>query len=476
MSGFVTFKSRRAQVTSSRLQIISEDFPCMEVHPAPSPKDLLWANMSASRSSIYNMSCVTAVAYYAGLSGWSVVLALVAALSNLHTFESIVPGLQRLGGLGYAILQGLLPVLVIMYFNSTIAWIMTYVATKVERQRTQSAVQLQVFRWAFTYQIYNVYLILMASAATSHGMGLLLLRSKPYALLALLSSALPGSSAFFLNYIATSWLGGVPVLLLNRQASWQMWWYTTIPPPHKVTRHTLKSGPMAAQSVGYGGAFPNYLYVLCCVLLFWVISPLISMLATGFFYSSYLAWKYKFCFVVVRGYESGGELFHGVYSFSMIGLLASSIMSIAYMGVKMGTSQVTMLAPLPFLIIFCWRKTVRQFQALAANMAFQTAMEQDADFSQAEIISTFSDLLYQPPSLTSPALAYPYPHRILDTPLLTPQGSLSDIYVEDLPAGVDPEKYIKHYTSFKSQHNTKQRNSRNSKQKKQTKLSKPLEA
>jgi hypothetical protein len=58
------------------------------------------------------------------------------------------------------------------------------------------------------------------------------------------------------------------------------------------------------------------------------------MLATGFFYSSYLAWKYKFCFVVVRGYESGGGLFHGVYSYSMIGLLASSIMSIAYMGVK----------------------------------------------------------------------------------------------------------------------------------------------
>lgn len=37
---------------------------------------------------------------------------------------------------------------------------------------------------------------------------------------------------------------------------------------------------------------------------------------------------------------------------------------------------------------------------------------------------------------------HPYPHRINNIPLLDPNGSIDDIYVDNIPEGVDPVQYI----------------------------------
>lgn len=37
---------------------------------------------------------------------------------------------------------------------------------------------------------------------------------------------------------------------------------------------------------------------------------------------------------------------------------------------------------------------------------------------------------------------HPYPHRINNIPLLDPHGSIDDIYVDNIPEGVDPVQYI----------------------------------
>ena len=44
--------------------------------------------------------------------------------------------------------------------------------------------------------------------------------------------------------------------------------------------------------------------------------------------------------------------------------------------------------------------------------------------------------LYCQPNLTAPAVVRPYPHRIKGIPLLTKQGMLNDVYLQDCPSDV----------------------------------------
>ena len=81
-----------------------------------------------------------------GLLFWSAILASVAALSNLSTLQHYAPWL-KLGDITKSILEGLLPVLVMMLFSMLLHWIMDYVARGVEKRKTQSAVQMEIFKW-----------------------------------------------------------------------------------------------------------------------------------------------------------------------------------------------------------------------------------------------------------------------------------------------------------------------------------------
>lgn len=46
------------------------------------------------------------------------------------------------------------------------------------------------------------------------------------------------------------------------------------------------------------------------------------------------------------------------------------------------------------------------------------------------------------PSIVESSIVHPYPHRINNIPLLDPNGSIDDIYVDNIPEGVDPMQYI----------------------------------
>lgn len=47
-TGFVTFKTRRAQMTAVKTTILFEEFPHMTAGQAPPPEDVIWANLGAS--------------------------------------------------------------------------------------------------------------------------------------------------------------------------------------------------------------------------------------------------------------------------------------------------------------------------------------------------------------------------------------------------------------------------------------------
>lgn len=374
----------------------------------------------------------------------------MAALSDLSTLQKYLPFLSVLGDLARSILQGLLPVFVVILFSIVLHWVMDSVARKLERRKTQSSVQQEIFKWYFMYQIANVYLLLLAGSIFDSLESAI---DNPASILRLISESLPSVSVFFINFIITTWLGGVPLILLQAAPSGTLAFYRMCFNPQRITRPMLKNGPFAPYEVEYGTALPDLLYVLCIVLLYWVIAPIILIFAAFFFYSSYLAFKYQFIFANVRSYESGGQFFYGLYAYSMTGLLAASVLFMAYMGIKEGALQAPLMVPLPFIIIYCWRYTEKQYKVMSLNMPFDTAVKEDEGHGNTDaaahraMIDSFQVEFLKQPNITGPAVVYPYPHRIFDIPLLDSYGALNNVYVEDIPEGMDPAVYIQHLRS-----------------------------
>jgi hypothetical protein len=297
------------------------------------------------------------------------------------------------------------------------------------------------------YQIANVYLLLLAGSIFDSIEEAV---DKPASILRLISAALPNVSTFFINFIITTWLGGIPLILLQAVPSLTLALYRMFISPDRMTRPMLKNGPFFPYEVQYGTVLPDNLYVLCIVLLYWVISPVILLFASAFFFTSYMAYKYQYVFVNIRSYESGGQFFYGVYAYAMTGLLTGTVLFIAYMGVKEGVLQAPLLAPLPFIIIYAWRYTERQFKVMSANMPFDTAVKADDDGSShaahdahEKLLTSFNEAFLKQPNIVGAAVVYPYPHRILNVPLLNRHGALNDVYVEDIPEGMDPAEYVK---------------------------------
>lgn len=146
-SALITFKSRATAMTASQSRFLTALAPYLLVQPAPAPADILWQNTSVSQTYTYRVSLLTSVMYYAGLAFWTVILAFIAVVSNLSTIEKYLPFLKSLNTETYAVLQGLLPVLIMIIVLALVPVFMAFIARSVERRKTNTAVQLEVFKW-----------------------------------------------------------------------------------------------------------------------------------------------------------------------------------------------------------------------------------------------------------------------------------------------------------------------------------------
>ena len=356
------------------------------------------------------------------------------------------------------------------------------------------------------YQIANIYLLLFAGSIWD---SLAEAIENPKAILSLISAALPKVSIFFINYIITIWLSGVPYKMIRRFCAIQYLYYRSCTSTRALTRRMLKcaEGPFGETRVNYGTELSDILYVLCVVMLYWVIAPIVLILATGLFWSWYFTWKYQYVFVITRTHESGGLFWYKIYRYSMLGLMAGTITFMAYMGIKEGISQGPLLMPLPIIIYVSWRYTEKCFRNQSKNLAFGMALRQEKDWHNTEIVGLeeaqtvrstgvstdrthsqdrninnplrrsihsdplvdaphapedahhshasvsslatgsttsnsvllrFRENFMKQPNLMFPPRIYPYPYRLYNIPLLDQYGALNEIYLDEIPEGVDP--------------------------------------
>lgn len=442
-SGFVTFKSRRTATIAAQIPILSENAPALVTIPAPAPSDIVWSNMDATTEHTNSTAFFTSIAYYVGLLFWSGVLTFISLISNLSYLEKYLPFLSSLDTTSYAFLQGILPVIVLLVFLMLVPMIMAAVSTYIERRKTISGIQLEVFKWYFLYQIANVYLLLLTGSAITSVSDVI---DDPAAILNYISAALPTTSVFFINFTITSLFSGVPLNLLNIGPFLYMTALRYLSKEKSLTRRTVMEGPLSSGSLEYGTALPGELYILCIMLLYWIIAPILLLVATFYFGGAYIVLKYNVVYVLERKYESGGRFWYGLYDYSMLALMVSTITFIFYMSISQGVMQAPLLLPLPILIIFAWRYTETKYKDLSLHVPYSTAVTADLKTEGEAVHDTFTENYLKQPNMIAPKVIYPYPYRIDGHRKLFDDNGLVDaVYLVDVEDGENPEVVLRDY-------------------------------
>lgn len=155
--GFVTFTCRYMSIAACQWVRIDSCCPDMRVFPAPHPMDIIWSNIKYS--SVYTdfTCCGTTALYCLCILGWGAVIGFIAAISSLNYLETFIPALKNISRNTSIFLQGQLSVwallLVMVLLPTCIRWLSVY----VERQKTRSAVDLQVFQWYYLMIDHALY-------------------------------------------------------------------------------------------------------------------------------------------------------------------------------------------------------------------------------------------------------------------------------------------------------------------------------
>jgi len=108
----------------------------------------------------------------------------------------------------------------------------------------------------------------------------------------------------------------------------------------------------------YGWIYPNIMMVLMIVATYACIAPLLLPFGVVFFYFAYLMYKYQLLYVYVNEYQSGGVMWHAVFSRTMISLIFATLTLLGYLSLQLRDSLQSgpfyAMIPLPFCIAYFW--------------------------------------------------------------------------------------------------------------------------
>lgn len=290
------------------------------------------------------------------------------------------------------------------------------------------------------YQLANIYLLLVTGSVFDKLSDAI---DNPASIFYLLGEALPSMSVFFINYLITTIFIGISSQLLVIFPHLMLYFYGSFG-GESMTRRQLYAGPLADVNFDYGQGLSYFLYVLCVVHTYWILSPIITVIGAAFFACCYLLYKYQFLFMNVRQFETGGTFFYGLVDTSCASLMMSAGLMCAYISLKEGVKQAPFLLPLPFVIYWYWGKLHDRYKLKSLHMAYNCAIDGDlstvGEKSSTTLAAAFNLALYRQPCLSSASSeVMPTPHRVNSIPILTKKGELHTAYYTE--AEVSPDEF-----------------------------------
>ncbi|TEB21764.1 DUF221-domain-containing protein [Coprinellus micaceus] len=342
-SAFVTFEKMSSAQIAVQVAHASNPYQ-LHTHPAPEPRDIVWANMVPSTNNIRARDVLVLALMGFLLFTWIFPISALASLLSYKEIQKVMPWLSKMIDSNEqvrAIVQNSLPSVAMITLNALLPF-MLEALTYLQGYRARSWVEYSLLKKYFLFLLINVVFIFLL--ASTYWQLVRDLANSPAKVPEKLAQALQAGRArhFFLSYVILQGLGIMPLQLLNlgviipRAVS--LIFFTRTPRDFAE----LNAPPM----INYGVVYPQAILMFVITMLYSVVQPLIVIFGAIYFGVAYVVYKYKLLFVFYKPYESQGQAWPITFIRLVWGVLIFLLFMIGIFGLRKSYILSSLLVPL----------------------------------------------------------------------------------------------------------------------------------
>jgi hypothetical protein len=266
-TGFVTFKFLTAATIAQQTHYSSRPLE-LTVRAAPSPRDILWENMSITSNERKIRTLIT-YGLFAGLVlVWGVPVVIIGGLTSITTVSSEWEALGNVVGqstIADNLITLQLPSLFLLLYMQALHPLLNFITREAGLQ-AYSWLQLSVAPTFFFFMVFNQLFVISFSGLVTKGIQDIL--EDPLSISSILGTSLPALGAFYITYVLTLGLVGLVLRAFMVHA-------TTFVPSWDAFSEIMAGDIDMQKLVGiniaidYGREFPMQLivFVLCVVII-----------------------------------------------------------------------------------------------------------------------------------------------------------------------------------------------------------------
>eukprot|EP00592_Proboscia_alata_P013410 CAMPEP_0194389790 /NCGR_PEP_ID=MMETSP0174-20130528/105996_1 /TAXON_ID=216777 /ORGANISM="Proboscia alata, Strain PI-D3" /LENGTH=889 /DNA_ID=CAMNT_0039182413 /DNA_START=1048 /DNA_END=3717 /DNA_ORIENTATION=+ len=410
-TGFVTFRDLTSVTCATGAPLTS--LPgVMTVSMAPEPRDILWENVRVD-TKIGDANIKSADAFFAwGAVFWSVPVVFIQGLATSENFFKI-PGITWIshldGGDQVSVwVNGYLPVVALLVLIQVLPIIFKVVAMRYEGRKSMSNVDDSIIRRFFYYHLANIF---VTAAAGSIFFALQTIVDKPEHMFEILGGVFPKMAGFFISFLITKTLAGLPIVLINMKPFLKMLLIRM--KMNEEDGYKKTKAAFDAEMFPFGRVYANLILVLVICFTYACISPLLLPFGYLYFWGALLVYKRQALYMYIPIYESGGSMFPTVCSRTLVGLILSQMVFAGNLFMRKALWEAIFVMPAPFLTYWTMGRLFETYAVPGMRLTLERAKdidncEHDAaikigdllnEDSKQGVVGTFDKDAYRQPSL-----------------------------------------------------------------------------
>eukprot|EP01087_Luapelamoeba_hula_P021923 TRINITY_DN774_c1_g1_i5.p1 TRINITY_DN774_c1_g1~~TRINITY_DN774_c1_g1_i5.p1 ORF type:complete len:808 (-),score=132.34 TRINITY_DN774_c1_g1_i5:75-2498(-) len=321
----------------------------MAVNPAPEPTDVKWSALGIMRLSFIVRSILVTILMGALICLWSFPTLAVAFVTNLEAVSKVdgfgwLSFVQNLPGFIRGLIQGLLPPVTMAILNALIYPIIKVTHVWFQGTHQRSFAMWLVMRVFWLYLIVNVLLVVTIGGTIFKVLQQVI--DDPVSVFDLLALSLPQQSLFFMLYILVSGLSRKP-LMLFRIGGAIKWVFCIYMAKNKKRRNQAQ----IPGALDYAQAIANDLLIFTILMVYCVMSPLVSVFAVMYFGFVYMASRHNLIYTHINRWESGANMWRAAYHMIMAATLLFQLTMLGIFAVGQSTATPALAPPIVFTVL-----------------------------------------------------------------------------------------------------------------------------
>ncbi|KAI0201688.1 hypothetical protein F4808DRAFT_424770 [Astrocystis sublimbata] len=334
---FVEFKTQAEAQRASQQIASSNPLALMPRYIGVKPNEVIWDNLTIQPLRRVSQEGIATSLIILTIVFWSIPSGLVGTLSNISYLAENFQWLSFLNNLPNSViglLSGLLPPLLTSLLAKDVPLIFRKVF-KAFGGPTNTANELKVQKWAYAFQVIQVFLVTAVfSGAATVASQLAEHLQDPTSIPTLLAKQLPKSSNYYLTYFIIQGVTTASDNILNYTNVLSYVFYNHFvdeTPRQKFQRYTDMKG------IAWGKVFPKFTNFAIIAIAYSCIAPLVLGFAAAGLFLYYLSYRYNLFFVIQPKIDTKGQAYTLALQHLLTGVYIAELALIGFFGLRKAT-------------------------------------------------------------------------------------------------------------------------------------------